>query len=437
MPSSRRRRAPSYLQQRGRRWYAVMEIPGALRPRFSGKPRFVQSLGTESRSQAEHLVHEVVAGWKYQLTEPPWPAEVGRRGSYPRPSPLALFQQLRRPRDEEERQLILDEIERHAWDIGAINVEHVGDRPSSDPEARRYHAIATGGLAAFDAHLEPWLATWDVADKTKDMARGDVAAFAKRFPTTADVTRKGVTQWVADRVNKDGVSEATVARSLTALRQYWRYLETVEAVSEDYNPFDGLRRNGKARGAPRSSREPFDPADVVKLLRVAIEGGDDELADLIRLGMWTGARIEELCSLKVADVTDSAFTVKDAKTSAGRREIPIHPELRQTMTRLIEGKRPRDYVLVKLTVNKYGDRSGAVGKRFGRLKKRLGFGPAHVFHSIRKTVTTQLENAGVPENVTADLLGHQKPRITYGVYSGGTSLVVKAKALARVRYPTA
>ncbi len=57
-----------------------------------------------------------------------------------------------------------------------------------------------------------------------------------------------------------------------------------------------------------------------------------------------------------------------------------------------------------------------------------------MFHSIRKTVGTQLENAGVPENVTADLLGHEKPRITYGLYSGGTSLAVKAEALAKLAY---
>lgn len=430
MPSSRRHKAPSYLQQRGRRWYAVMEIPRALRLRFGGKPRFIQSLGTESKSEAEYLVHEVVAGWKYQLTEPPWPPGVGRKGSYPRPSPLALFQALRRAGNEEERRLVLEEIAREADDIGALNVE-IGDLPSTDPEARRYYAIATSGLATFDAHVEAWLATWDVADKTKDMARGDVAAFATRFPTTGDVKRKAVTQWVTDRVNKDGVAKATVTRSLTALRQYWKYLQANEFVSEDHHPFDGLRRNGKAKISPR---EPFDPADVVKLLNAARERGDDELADLIWLGMWTGARIEELCSLKVADVTGNAFTVKDAKTAAGVREVPVHRELRQVMARLVEGKQPGDYVLEKLTANKYGDRSGAVGKRFGRLKKRLGFGPAHVFHSIRKTVTTQLENAGVPENVAADLLGHDKPRITYGLYSGGTSLAVKREALEKLAY---
>ena len=116
------------------------------------------------------------------------------------------------------------------------------------------------------------------------------------------------------------------------------------------------------------------------------------------------------------------------------RTVPLHPELRQLMARLVEGKNPDQHVLSGLRSGKYGRRSGAIGTRFGRLKTELGFGPKHDFHSIRKTVGTQLENAGVPENVAADLLGHKKPRITYGLYSGGTTLAVKAKALAKLAY---
>ncbi len=92
MPSLRRQKAPSYLQQRGRRWYAVMEIPKSLRPRFGGKPRFLQSLGTESRSEAENLVHGVIAMWKAQLTEDEWPSITtvarGRKHRHPLPSPV-------------------------------------------------------------------------------------------------------------------------------------------------------------------------------------------------------------------------------------------------------------------------------------------------------------------------------------------------------------
>jgi hypothetical protein len=45
-----------------------------------------------------------------------------------------------------------------------------------------------------------------------------------------------------------------------------------------------------------------------------------------------------------------------------------------------------------------------------------------------------LENAGVAESVAADLLGHQKRTMTYGLYSGGTSLNIKRAALEKVKY---
>lgn len=51
-------------------------------------------------------------------------------------------------------------------------------------------------------------------------------------------------------------------------------------------------------------------------------------------------------------------------------------------------------------------------------------------------MVTLLEDAGVSENLAADIVGHEKPRITYGLYSGGASLATKAAALAKVSYPT-
>ncbi len=64
----------------------------------------------------------------------------------------------------------------------------------------------------------------------------------------------------------------------------------------------------------------------------------------------------------------------------------------------------------------------------------LEYDKRYVFHSIRMTVVTLLENAGVLENVAADIVGHEKPRITYGHYSGGSSLEVKAAGLAKLSY---
>ena len=113
--------------------------------------------------------------------------------------------------------------------------------------------------------------------------------------------------------------------------------------------------------------------------------------------------------------------------------MPIHSQLKPVLRRLI-AKRTNGYVLAGLSANKYDNRGNAIGKRFGHLKTKLGFGEQHVFHSIRKTVATLLEDAGVSENVAADILGHEKPRITYGLYSGGTSLKTKREAIEKLRY---
>jgi hypothetical protein len=77
-------------------------------------------------------------------------------------------------------------------------------------------------------------------------------------------------------------------------------------------------------------------------------------------------------------------------------------------------------------------------KRFGRLKTAAGFGPELVFHSIRKLVATQLEQAGVAESTAADLLGHDRRGATmsFGLYSGGSSMEQKRAAIEKLVYPS-
>ena len=56
------------------------------------------------------------------------------------------------------------------------------------------------------------------------------------------------------------------------------------------------------------------------------------------------------------------------------------------------------------------------------------------FIAIRKTVSTQLEQAGVSEGVSADILGHEKKTMIYGLYSGGTSMEQKTAAINLIDY---
>ena len=57
--------------------------------------------------------------------------------------------------------------------------------------------------------------------------------------------------------------------------------------------------------------------------------------------------------------------------------------------------------------------------------RRIGF---------RNTVATKLESAGVPENIAADIVGHDKATMTYGLYSGGTSTQQKFDAVKSIEY---
>jgi integrase len=81
---------------------------------------------------------------------------------------------------------------------------------------------------------------------------------------------------------------------------------------------------------------------------------DDELADFTEMAMWSGARIEELCSLAVENVKLGAkvphFTVTAGKTDAAIRDVPVHTELLPVLRRLI-GERTTGYVLAGLTAD--------------------------------------------------------------------------------------
>jgi integrase len=417
---------PDYLQKRRRRWYAVLEIPDTVRKQLGGKPRFIKSLNTDSRTVAARRVAIVITSWKKQIAD--------ARGE-PNEDDAAYWRKaLRNAKTEEERQSILEQITDAADLIGMVTVENIGDDLTKSPEARRFYAEATGARTIFTEHLDEWLATSRATEKTRDMFKAAVNRFAVKFPVVQDVTRPEVRRWVTTLMNDDGLAPKTVQRILSAIRGYWRYLQTIKVAGEDDEPFSKLDVARQAKRAePQASWRPFAPADVLKLLGDAAKAKDEELADLIRLGMWTGCRIEELCALKIEEVKPDHFSVADAKTKAGWRDVPIHPKLAVTMKKLI-AKRKSGYVLASLTTNKYDDRSNAIGKRFGRLKKAKGFGPQFVFHSIRKTVVTILENAGVPESVVAEIVGHEHPTMTFGLYSGGVSLAVKREALAKLTY---
>ncbi|WP_394250652.1 tyrosine-type recombinase/integrase [Vibrio profundi] len=143
------------------------------------------------------------------------------------------------------------------------------------------------------------------------------------------------------------------------------------------------------------------------------------------LGVFTGARLNELCQLYRNDVyvekgiwvirIDERFSGQKLKNTFSRRVIPLHKEiLRLGFLEYIDSL-PNDKLFPELTLGRDGYASNA-SKWFGRYKTKLGFEKGYDFHSFRHTFATYLKNNGVPASEASELLGHSQSNITYDRY---------------------
>jgi integrase len=406
----------NYLEQRANLWYAVVIIPKDVRE-ILGKFKFIQSLGTPNRREALMRSAPLVALWKSQIDE--------ARGNTGAVADEALrWKGYLATATGVQLDVLMDSLTEKAISMQ----DEAGEAKAGD-----FYKVAMGYSTLLNSNFDKWKAQITLVPKTKDQTVKDVAVFLARFTTIEQVTKQEVKKWIEELIAQ-GNSTGTANRMLISARNYWKYLQRIDAVSLDNEPLVIKNILPPAKKKNKKGYVPFEPSAVVKLWNEAKAREEDSLADLIYLGAYTGARIEELCSLKVENVTDKSFNILDSKTLAGIREVPIHSKLEPLVKRLKETSKD-GYLLSGLTFNKYGDRSNNVGKKFGKLKTELGYETrTHVFHSIRKTLVTLLENAGVSEGVTADIVGHEKHTMTYGLYSGGNNLTIKKEALERVSY---
>ena len=406
---------PKYLQKRRRQWYAILEIPKILRQQL-GRPRFVQSLETESLSVAEKKVLPVIVGWRRQI-DLARGADIGTDDEL-----LAAVMRVRR---DTQRAKVdgreLAELQSAQEEVAMMEALGPNNDYSGGDTLFNAVSIAHGKTHLLREHIEEFLASRDVAPKTTDMQRRDLGLFADKFQYAHDATRPKVMDWVNVTLGAEqNLSLGTRSRMISAARVYWDYLEKNKGLTLP-SPLHKVlppKPKKKTKAMIEAQRKAFRVSDYHKLLASC---ADDTLKDLITLAAYTGCRIEELCILKLENVSDDKVEIVDAKSEAGWRTIPIHHHIAQTVTRLVATSSD-GYLLSGLTFNKYGNRSNAIGKSFGRLKKQVGYGESYVFHSFRKGFATQLENANIPVNVSARLMGHEVQGQTFGNYSDGLAL---------------
>ena len=291
--------------------------------------------------------------------------------------------------------------------------------------------------------IEAWakhLVTQIASAKTRDSHKARVEKISKFLTTEgAPLTFDTIHKFL----DKQSGARQTLTNYLWSGRDFWRWAIKYNAqFREQFTgqpcPFDGhdLPKTGKAVSEHWT---PFTRKEVEDLHKKAREAGKDVLANLIIFGAYTGARLEEIGRLKTEHTTFDesgepiGFKITEAKTAAGIREIPLHPNLVALYKQLSQSASNNDGYLFPGGKNKYGNRLDGLSKQFGRMKSK-NFTELHVFHSIRKTMTTQLHQAGVGVEVVPYITGHENPSFTFSVYSAGCSFQQKQQAINHLAY---
>lgn len=280
----------------------------------------------------------------------------------------------------------------------------------------------------------------EILIKTIDTQESKLLKISKYLASTGKVLNFDT---IAQYVETLSHSKKTINQYLMTGSVFWKWAMKYDPqwrkyYKEQANPFDGHEIDKiQDKALTSSTRKAFNPEEVQEIYLAAKKKNLTTLAHLIQIAAHTGARIEEICQLKLNNIIKIegilSFDIVDSKTKAGIRTIPIHSKL-IPLVESLQTSSTDDYLLEIHSKNMYGIRSDALSKAFGKLKTSLDFGPQHVFHSIRKTVITQLHRAGVTGPIIAELVGHETGTVTYDVYSEGASAQQKLSAIENLKY---
>lgn len=283
---------------------------------------------------------------------------------------------------------------------------YFGDRPIL--EVRRADAVG------FMDVLRRWNPLWGKSAKSKKMAWPELLREFGDHPK--------------------GLSASSLNRHAQALSELWRWGEERDRC-DGKNPFANLRQRLKP-GKNQLGYLPWSAEELQALFNPPPSRQD--VTELMVVALHTGMRINEIASLTLGHIREEEgidyIEVEDAKTEAGNRQVPIHPQI--AWLSKLEGK-PTDRVWPTFNPEGPGRKPGMdASTEFSRFKIAKGFKDRRkVFHSFRKNVTQIMERGRVPENEWAQVLGHERG-FTYGKYNPeGITIQRKAELISLITYP--
>jgi integrase len=300
--------------------------------------------------------------------------------------------------------------------IEALQAELGGGEPSN--------AVSLADFA------DQWLAAKrpEVAPRTYGFYQEGVAKLVSFLGPKADapldeLSKADLVAFRAARSTK--VSPSSVNADLRVVRMLLLAASRDEIISE--NPAKFVESVRLARGAKAQPRRAFTIAELQAVLSVA----DPEWRSMILFGVYTGQRLSDIASLTWSNIDLLKGELRLTTQKTNRLLIlPLAPPLVRHLESIPSSDDPRAPLHPRAwAVIARNGRSAALSNQFGdlladaglrpRLSRRGGGNGRDVkrtgnvlsFHSLRRTATTLLHEAGVPQQVVQAMIGHDSAEV--------------------------
>jgi integrase len=283
--------------------------------------------------------------------------------------------------------------------------------------------------ATLRQYIEGWLKIKEPETAPATLAgyRKSTTKFLAYLGTTADrdiseLTRTHIVDFRNALAKK--ISPGTVNFDLKTLRMLFRSARRDGFILE--NPAEFAK---PVKRALDSGRRPFTVSEIRDILRLA----DPEWQSLIKFGLYTGQRLADLASLTWSNIDLEKNQIRFvARKTAKTVLLPIAAPLRNhilTLPASDDRKGPvheRSY----RTLEAQGGRAGSLSNQFASILASAGFRPPAKrtgtgkgrnarrtkneisFHSLRHTAVSLLKDAGIPQAVVMELVGHDSQQMS-------------------------
>ena len=316
----------AYLEQHGPSWRVRVKVPDRLRL-ILGASKLVAPLHTDSLAIANRDKHRHVHALKQRLAEAE--VELRRRNKNAIDPRVTEGLEWRRALTDETQTYVIGDVE-GAYMARLDELESLEGAASAGIVSRIAHgALPIGTLADEWLEVKP-LKPRQKLDYRRAVAKLEAWLLAKSLsPTVEAITRRIASDYRDEAFVKAGVHPRTANKDLSVLSGLWKHAERKALVEN--NPWRGQSLPETSSATRGAHKRPLTDSELATLL--SSEHASPLLKDAITILALSGMRTEELARMKVGDLRDLTgpspyVSLRGTKSTAARREVPIHPELR-------------------------------------------------------------------------------------------------------------